>query len=67
MMNLEVLKNSMIGRDLIRLKDVKVPSIDEMLDYRKNITNNMGLDNYPTEWFQYELDAIDEILRIISK
>lgn len=66
-MNLEVLRNSMIGRDFIRLKDVKIPSIDEMLDYRKNITNNMELGNYPTTWFQYELDAIDEILRIISK
>lgn len=66
-MNLDILNNSLIGRDFLRLKNKQDPTIDEFLDYRNMITGKMGVDRYPIEWYEKEVKAIDEILRIISK
>jgi len=66
-MNIEILNKSLIGRDFLRLKDKTKLTIDELLDYRESITDRMGLDGYPVEWYQYEINATDEILRIKSK
>lgn len=66
-MDLTILNNSLIGRDFLRLKDKQEPTIDEFLEYRKRMMELKELKKYPTEWYDYEIQAVDEILKYYSE
>ena len=66
-MDLTILNNSLIGRDFLRLKDKQEPTIDEFLEYRKRMMELKELKKYPAEWYDYEIQAVDEILKYYSE
>jgi len=66
-MDLTVLNNSLIGRDFLRLKDKQKPTVDEFLDYRNRMLDLKKLKKYPSEWYDNEINAVDEILKYYSE
>ena len=65
-MNTDLLNKSLIGRDFLRLKDKKQPSIDVFLDWRNQLNRLKNLKKYPAEWYQLEIEATDEIIKFLS-
>jgi hypothetical protein len=66
-MNKEILSKSLTGRDFLRLKNPKDPNIDEMLDWRNRLNELRKSKKYPDEWYQFEIDAVDEILNFLKE
>ena len=64
-MKTEILNKSFIGSGFLKKKNINL-TVDEMLDCRKRVEHLRETKSYPDEWYQQEIDAIDEIIRIIS-
>lgn len=72
-MDINILEKSLIGKDFLRFKDRRQPSIDVFLDYRNSVNGKM-IECKETdisrmlyfELYQIEIDAIDEILKYLK-
>ena len=64
-----ILVESVVGRNFVDEigNGSEVPSVDKFLDYR-SFVKNIGerISEYPLEWYEKELKAIDIILKIIG-
>lgn len=65
-MDIEKLNKSQTGRDFLKLKKPTDPNIDEMLDWRNKLNELRKLKKYPDEWYQFEIDAVDEIILFLN-